>query len=166
MHHLSGSFTFRKKFLQIDVIKHVHESLQKNHVERNITHARFSIHYYWQNMTAFVIKYLKFCHFCRRNKVYREIKQKLFKSLLISNRYFKNITVNFITFLSTCTRNEKHYKHIMIVVDRFFKIKKFVALNSLNVDAVVQAFINWIWRIKDFSKNIVFDKKIQFIVDF
>ena len=37
---------FRKKFLQIDVIKHVHELLQKNYVERNIIHARFSIYYY------------------------------------------------------------------------------------------------------------------------
>ena len=37
---------FRKKFLQIDVIKHVHESLQKDHVERNITYARLNTHYY------------------------------------------------------------------------------------------------------------------------
>ena len=156
----------RKKFLQIDVIKHVHESLQKDHVERNIIYARLSTHYYWQNMITFVIRYLKFCHFCRRNKVYREAKQKLLKSLLISNRYFKDITVNFIIFLFTCTRNRKHYKHIMIVIDRLFKIKKFAALNSLNVDAVIQAFINWIWRIKDFSESIVFDKKTQFIADF
>ena len=88
-------------------------------------------------MIAFVIKYLKFCYFCRRNKVYRKIKQKLFKSLFISNRYFKNIIVNFIIFLFICTRNKKHYKHIIIIIDRFFKIKKFVVLNLLNVDVVI-----------------------------
>ena len=37
---------FRKNFLQIDVIKHVHELLQKNHVEHNIIYARFNIYYY------------------------------------------------------------------------------------------------------------------------
>ena len=37
---------FRKKFLQIDVIKHVYESLQKNYVERNIIYVRFNIYYY------------------------------------------------------------------------------------------------------------------------
>ena len=93
-------------------------------------------------MIAFVIKYLKFCYFCRRNKVYREIKQKLFKSLFIFDRYFKNIIVNFIIFLFICTRNKNHYKHTIIIIDRFFKIKKFVILNLLNVDVVMQAFIN------------------------
>ena len=37
---------FRKKSLQIDVIKHVHESLQKDYVERNIIHAKLNVHYY------------------------------------------------------------------------------------------------------------------------
>ena len=37
---------FRKFFLQIDVIKHVHKSLQKNYVERNIIHVQFNIYYY------------------------------------------------------------------------------------------------------------------------
>ena len=134
----------RKKLLQIDVIKHVYESLQKNHVERNIIHAKFNVYYYWQNIIAFVIKYLKFCHFCRRNKVYREIKQKLFKSLFIFDCYFKNIIVNFITFLLICTRNKKHYKYIIIIINRLFKIKKFAILNLLNVDVVIQTFINWI----------------------
>ena len=88
-------------------------------------------------MIAFVIKYLKFCYFCCRNKVYREIKQELFKLLFIFDRYFKNIIVNFIILLFICTRNEKHYKHIIIIIDRFFKIKKFVILNLFNVDVVI-----------------------------
>ena len=93
-------------------------------------------------MIAFVIKYLKFCYFCRRNKVYRKIKQKLFKLLFIFDCYFKNIIVNFIIFLFICTRNKKHYKNIMIIINRFFKIKKFAILNLLNVNVVIQTFIN------------------------
>ena len=88
-------------------------------------------------MIAFVIKYLKFCHFCRRNKVYREIKHELFKLLFIFNRYFKKIIVNFIIFLFICIRNDKHYKHIIIIIDRFFKIKKFAILNLFNVNVVI-----------------------------
>ena len=135
---------FWKKLLQIDIIKHIYKSLQKNYVERNIIFTRFNIYYYWQNIIVFVIKYLKFCYFCRRNKAYREIKHKLFKLLFISDRYFKKIIVNFIIFLFTCTRNDKHYKHIIIIIDRFFKIKRFATLNLFDVDVVIQAIINWI----------------------
>ena len=134
----------RKKLLQIDIIKYIYELLQKDYVERNITFTRLNIYYYWQNIIAFVIKYLKFCYFCRRNKIYCEIKHKLLKSLFIFDRYFKKIIVNFITFLFTCTRNNKYYKHIMIIIDQLFKIKKFAILNSFDVDVVIQTFINWI----------------------
>ena len=134
----------RKKSLRTAVIKHMHESLQKSYADRNITYERLSTHYYWQNITAWVARYVKTCHSCKRTKVYREAKQELLKPLLISDRYFKEITVDFITSLLICVRNGKNYQHIIIVIDRLFKTKKFAALNSLDVDAVMQTFINWI----------------------
>ena len=133
---------FRKKFLRIVVIKHMHKLLQKNYADRNIIYERLNIHYYWQNMTVWIIKYVKVCHLCKQIKIYQKIKQKLFKLLFIFDRYFKEITIDFITFLLICVRNSKNYQYIIIVINRLFKIKKFVVLNSLNVDVVIQAFIN------------------------
>ena len=37
---------FKKKLLQIDVIKHIHEFFQKKHVECIIIYERLSIYYY------------------------------------------------------------------------------------------------------------------------
>ena len=37
---------FKKKLLQIDVIKHIHEFFQKEHVGRIITYERLSTYYY------------------------------------------------------------------------------------------------------------------------
>ena len=117
-------------------------------------------------MIAFVVKYVKICFHCRKIKTYKKTKQNLFKSLFISNRYFKKITMNFIDFLLTCKRDDKTYKYVMIVIDRFFKIVKFAILHFIDVDVVIQTFINWIWRTKNFSKIIIFDREIQFVVDF
>ena len=128
---------FRKKSLQIDVIKHIHEFFQKKHVDRIIIYNRLIAHYYWQNMTNFVIKYIKFCHHCKRIKTYKKIKQKLFKSLLIFDRYFRKITIDFVIFLLVCKRANKNYQHIMIIIDKLFKTKKFAILKSLNVDFVI-----------------------------
>ena len=93
-------------------------------------------------MTASVAKYIKACHHCRRTKAYRKAKQELLKPLPISNRYFKKIKVNFITSLLICKRFDRKYQHIIMIIDRLSKTKRFAALNSLNVDTVVQAFIN------------------------
>ena len=51
----------------------------------------------------------------------------------------------------------------MIVINRLFKKKKFVALNSLNVETIIQTFFEWIWREKEYFVTIVSDKEIQFI---
>ena len=37
---------FRKKFLRIVVIKHMHKSLQKNYVDRSIIYKQLNTHYY------------------------------------------------------------------------------------------------------------------------
>ena len=82
-------------------------------------------YYFWSRMIDTIIRYVKNCHQCKKIKTYRKNKQKLLKSLFISNRYFQNISINFITFLSICKRNDKNYEHIMIIMNRFFKKKIF-----------------------------------------
>ena len=72
-------------------------------------------------MTKTIIKYVKNCHICKKIKHYRKNKQKLFKSLSIFERYFQNISIDFIISLFKCMRNDKIYKHIMIIMNRFNK---------------------------------------------
>ena len=54
----------------------------------------------------------------------------------------------------------------MVVVDRLSKKKKFVLLDSLEVEAVVQAFIEWIWREEGYPRTIILDKGTQFTSHF
>ena len=84
---------------------------------------------------------MKSCHICKKIKHYRENKQKLFKSLSIFERYFQNISIDFEISLFKCMRNDKTYKYIMIIMNRFNKKKKFVTLYSLNVETMIQIFI-------------------------
>ena len=148
------------------LIKQIHESFVDDHVDRKITYSRIARWYYWSRMIHIVDRYVKVCHQCKRTKTYRNVKQNLLNSLFISNRYFQDISVDFIVSFSKCKRNERTYEHIMIVINRFSKKKKFVALNSLEMKAVIQAFLEWIWREKGYSISIVFDKDIQFISHF
>ena len=46
----------------------------------------------------------------------------------------------------------------MVVVDRLSKKRRFVALDSLKVEVVVQAFVEWIWREEGYPLTIVLDR--------
>lgn len=54
----------------------------------------------------------------------------------------------------------------MVVVDRLLKKKKFILLDSLEVEAVVQAFVEWIWREEGYPLTIVSDRGSQFTAHF
>ena len=152
--------------LHASILKLFHDSPPAGHAGRSTTYDRISRHYFWPKMTETVARYVKGCHTCKRTKHYREGKQGLLKPLPIPERYFQDISVDFITPLPKCMRNGKAYKHIMVIVDRLSKKKRFVALYSLDVEAVVQAFIEWVWREEGYPSTIVSDRGTQFVAHF
>ena len=152
--------------LQIDIIKITHESKSIDHAERSTTYNKINRHYYWFKMYVSIQQYIKTCHACKRIKHYRDAKQRLLNSLSISKNYFQNISIDFITSLSICKRHELNYEHIMIVIDRLFKKKRFIFLHSLNVNTIVQAFIEWVWKKKNYSFIVMFDRETQFTFHF
>ena len=72
-------------------------------------------------MIDIVDRYVKTCFHCKGIKNYKNSKQNLLKFLFISERYFQNNFVNFITFLFVCLRHDRNYQYIMIVMNRLFK---------------------------------------------
>ena len=159
-------YVFDKEKLHNAILKDIHESLSDEHAKRATIYDRLSKEYYWPHMTNTVARYIKVCIHCKRIKTYKKEKQKLFKSLPISKRYFQDIAIDFITSLSICVRHGRRYQHVMTVMNRLFKKKKFIALNSLKVEAIVQAFLEWIWREKNYFSSIVSNRKSQFISHF
>jgi len=59
------------------------------------------------------------------------------KFLPISERYWTDISVDFIIYLLECKRFGKICINIMVVVDRLSKKKKFIALENIEVETVV-----------------------------
>ena len=113
-----------------------------------------------------IAKYVKNCHHCKRTKHYREDKQELLKLLFISKRYFIDISIDFITSLSICERNDRRYQHIMMIMNRLSKKKRFMTLNSLKIQTIIQAFVEWIWKKEDYFLSIISNRNFQFISHF
>ena len=149
--------------LRTDVIREIHDTPPGGHAGRSSTYERLSSHYFWPRMTDSVARYVKSCYVCKRAKAYRDGKQGLLKPLPIPDRYWHDISVDFVTHLPVCKRYSRSYEHIMVVVDRLSKKKKFIPLDSLEVDAVVQAFIEWVWREEGYPFSVVSDRGTQFV---
>ena len=152
--------------LKTQIIKFIHDSPPSGHAGRAATYDRVSTHYYWPGMTSTVSRFVGNCHVCKRSKSYREGKHGLLKPLPVPDKYWEDISVDFITPLPICKRYGRDYQHVMVVVDRLTKKKKFVALDSLEVEAVVQAFLEWIWREEGYPSTIISDRGTQFIAHF
>ena len=76
-------------------------------------------------MTNTIFQFIKICHHCKKIKIYKNEKQKLLKSMFIFDKYFQNIKINFITSLSKCKRHNRRFRHIMIIIDKLSKKKKY-----------------------------------------
>lgn len=155
-----------KDTLKTAIVKLTHESPMGGHGGRRTTLARLISQYHWPQMTNSVSRYVKTCHTCKRTKAYRDGKHGLLRPLPIPDHFFQDISCDFITPLPICKRNGRNYRHILVVVDRLSKKKRFIPLDFIDVDSVVKAFVNWVWRDEGYPRTIISDRGRQFVSDF
>jgi hypothetical protein len=75
--------------------------------------------------------------------------------LPIPDRYWNSISVNFIILLPAITFYGQTFQHIIVIVDCLSKKKRFVPLQTLEVEEVVQAFIEHVWREEGFPNEVI-----------
>ena len=152
--------------LRAKIISLYHETRTGGHGGRHATYEKIARHYFWPHMTDTVARYTRNCLICQRSKPFKEGRHGLLNPLPIPDTYWNSISVDFITPLPPTTYYGRTYNHIMVVVDRLSKKKKFVPLQSLDVEAVVQAFIECIWREEGYPAEVISDRGAQFTSHF
>lgn len=152
--------------LRCRILKAYHESSVGGHAGRTTTYSRVHAQFYWPNMSSDVATYCRACVHCKRCKHYREGKHGLLRPLPVPDQYWSDISVDFITPLPDCTVHATTYKHVMVVVDRLSKRRRFIPLPSLEVRDVVTAFLQYIWSQEGYPRSIVSDRGSQFVNHF
>jgi transposase InsO family protein len=74
--------------------------------------------------------------------------------------------MDFITHLPPCRYRDQTYTNILVVVDRLTKKKKFIPMASMSVEAIVQAFVEYVWREEGYPEDIISDRGAQFVSHF
>ena len=117
-------------------------------------------------MTTDIAQYVRNCLSYKRTKAYRDGKHRLLHPLPIPERYWQSISVDFIVSLPPCRYRGRTYRHIMVIVDRLSKKKKFIALEDLRTETAVLGFLEYVWREEGYPESIVSDRGKQFVSHF
>jgi hypothetical protein len=114
--------------------------------------------YFWPKITYDIQNYIKFCHFCKRVKAFRFAPLRYFRSLSVLVQAWQDISVNYITLLSICKRNNLKYYYIAIVICCFTKIKHFILITGLTAAELSDAFVARIYAFYKASNTIIFNR--------
>jgi len=160
---------FRKDLLWVFENMHT-KLLQEVHDQSSISHFdnKWIINlvqhfYYWSDHRATIQRYIWNCHACQRSKVSRNSINELHHSLSISQKWWKDIAMNFITELSL----SEDYNIICTVICHLIKERHYVLCHWKDDDISVKEMI-WImlwnvYRLHDLLSSIVSNKDSQFI---
>ena len=113
-------------------------------------------------------KYCKICKSCQQHKTLRHRIWELLNSLLIFQRIWESIIMNFIIDLFNSTSvSDVFYDSIMIVVDRLFKMMHYISIwKTIITFNLINFFLNKVVWYHKTSDNIVFDRDFVFTSHF
>ncbi len=164
------SVLFRKDLLW--VLENMHTKLlQEVHDQSSISHfdnkwiidlvQRF---YYWSDHRATIRRYIQNCHAYQRSKVSRNNINELHHSFSISQKRWKDITMNFITELSL----SEDYNVICIIICCLIKEHHYVFChwkdNDISVEETIWIMLWNVYWLHDLLSSIVSNKDFQFIL--
>ena len=144
------------------LIHDVHTFILTNHVSWHNIYSILACDFFWSEMFDDDYWYIWNCDMRGRTKPWQNMKQEFLKSLLIPNRIWQEILMNFIVALS----ESEGYSNIMIVTDRLSKNVSLTALLNLEVEMVIQSFIKNVFSLHETPLMIVSDWGSQFISEF
>ncbi len=160
---------FRKNLLWVSenmhtkLLKKIHDQSFISHSDNQRTNDLVQCFYYWSDYWATIRCYIWNCHVYQRSKIFRNSINELLHSLSISQKRWKDITMNFITELSL----SEDYNVICIIICWFIKKHHYVFCHwkdeSISVEEMIWIMLWNVYWLHDLSNSIVSNRDFQFI---
>jgi len=142
--------------IKVQVLRQCHDSPAAGHFGQAKTFELVTRDFYWPRVRRYVNRYVATCDTCARVKVPRHKRHGLLVPLPVPARPWASISMDFIVRLPPSTLG---YDAILVVVDRFTKMARFIATSSA-VDShdVAQLFVEHVYRAHGLPADIVSDR--------
>jgi hypothetical protein len=169
---IEDALLFRKKLwilenneLRLNILKKIHDQSAIEHSDIRRTWNLIKKHFYWSRIRELMKRYVKNCHLCKRFKTSRNKYFDLLNSLLISNRLWSDISMNFVTDLSLSLNDL--YNAILMIVCRLSKMHHYISCFSeddeTSTEETSKMLLTYVWKLHDLSIIIIFDRESQFV---
>jgi len=153
--------------LRLMIFRDLHDSSVGGHPGKTKLMELFSRHYWWPSWTVTVKQYVRNCATCMRIKPSRMRYQGALKPLPISDRRWRDISLDFIISLPP-SPNEWGVpcKNMLVVVDRLTKQGHFIPCNNMDALATARMFYFNVFKHHGLPNSIVSDRGTQFVSHF
>ncbi|SPJ89616.1 related to TY3B TY3B protein [Fusarium torulosum] len=149
--------------LKTALLKACHEHPIAGHPGRARTYDLLSRDYYWPGMLAYVERWVRNCHTCRRANPAREAKQGVLKPLPIPERSWQHIWMDFITHLPPSEGHDA----ILVIACRLTKMRHIIACKgTCDAEDTARYYLKEIWKLHGLPQIIISDRGPQFVAEF
>jgi transposase InsO family protein len=149
--------------LRAELLRRCHESPVAGHPGRARTYDILSRSYFWPGMLAYVERWIRNCHTCRRSNPSRDAYQGVLKPLPIPERAWRDISMDFITHLPP----SQDYDAILVIVDRLTKMRHLIPCKATcNSAETARLYLHYAWKLHGLPSTIISDRGPQFVSEF
>ncbi len=157
--YVSENLSVREKLLKC----HYDDSLAR-HFDADKINELLDCKYYWKSMIKNVKEYINTCDICQRVKMKCHLSYDKLKSLFQFTNLWKEITMNFITDLSSSKLKKVIYDLILVIVNHYMKMMHYLfTKKTLTIIKLAELFFEKIALRYEISSDIIIDKDSLFI---
>jgi hypothetical protein len=124
----------QQKSLIYELLSLYHDDQFAGHWGINKTQELLARKFYWPDMTTDIREYITTCSICQNNAIPRHKPYGQLNPLPIPSRPWEQVSLDFITHLRPSYIGTQEFDAILVVVDRFTKMARFIPTQD-NLDA-------------------------------
>ncbi len=150
-----------------ELLKCHHDDSLVRHFDADKISELLNCKYYWKSMIKNVKEYINTCNICQRVKMKCHLSYNELKLLFRFTNFWKEITMNFITNLSSSKWKEVMYDLILVIVDHYMKMMHYLFMKkTLTIVELTELFFKKIALRYEVSNDIIINKDNLFISAF
>jgi hypothetical protein len=158
---------FRERFwvpdvepLKTGLMQSIHDSLVTGHPGKEGLTRILSRKYFWPGMGNDVRRFVRNCHSCGRNTVWRSRRQGLLRPLPVPERIWNEISMDYITDLPLTATGSRH---LLVITDRLGKGLVLIPCRDLESGSLAKLFIRHYYANHGLPSAITSDRGDQFV---
>ena len=149
--------------LKLHLFRNHHDPPIHGHPGYREMYAKLLENYFWTTMKENCRRYAVNCSICRRSKAYNNQKQGLLAPLLIPQRKWRDLSLNFVIKLPKCHRRGRIYENILMIVNRLTKRRLYEPMAEIGTKAVLEVLGRRVFSTYDLPDSIVHDRGTQLV---